>query len=109
MEKALLESIHSSKVFRFYSLGGSGQRYTPENVALMRKIPIHLLGPFDDAVNKYDDSPIILATLHNDYEFMKFLLENNANPKRKRYDGKTAFDYADEKGKQILHEFCEAM
>lgn len=92
--------------FIFFKRGGSGQCYTPEHVKVMREI-IALegtIGPFVHPVNKYQDTALILAAIHRDYEFMKLLMENGADPSKCRYDGKCAADFCDIRGLQIIME-----
>lgn len=48
--------------------------------------------------NNLNQTPLMYAAYRNDYEYVKFLLENGANPLLKDSYSKTAFDYALEGG-----------
>lgn len=90
--------------FGFFIRGGSGQCYTPKHVELMREIKA--LGGkfygFTGGMNKYRDSALLLAAIHKDYEFIRFLMENGADPTEKHYNGSCAFDYVDKKEFAII-------
>jgi len=77
-------------------IGGSGMRYTPTHIQLMRKL-IQLGGDIrvNTIVNKYSDTALILAVCYNlvlNIPMIDFLLENGADVNLCRYNGETQLD-----------------
>jgi len=101
-----IEEKNQVERFGFFRRGGSGQVYTPAHVELMREI--QALGGgfygFTGEVNRYRDSALLLAVTHKDYEFIRFLMENGADPTAQRYNGKSVSHCADKKSLQIILE-----
>ena len=97
------EERDNVETFYFFQIGGSGQCYSPAHVEIMREIKDKCRG-FTGSRNKYRDTSLILAAIHKDYEFVKFLMENGADPFEQRYNMSNAFDYCDKKSLQIIKE-----
>lgn len=57
--------------------------------------------------NEYGITGLHWICFKNDYNTIKLLLENGADPFIKSTDGKTPFDFANEKGKDIISLFFE--
>lgn len=70
--------------FGFFMLGGAGQCYTAEHVKLMRRLPTSCFGP-NSFVNKHRDTPLHLGIIHEDWDFVIFLLELGADPSERRH------------------------
>ena len=84
--------------FDLFNCGGSGQRYSSDHVELMREL-LSLGGTIKitGSINKGGWSSLMMGAYHKDYEFVTFLMEHGADVKHTDRQGKTVFDYADQR------------
>lgn len=76
-----------------YIIGGSGHRYTQEEIHYMRQLielgsEVHI----NTTTNKYSDTPLHLAYCHGNKVMVDFLIQNGADETAQRYNGNIPID-----------------
>jgi ankyrin repeat protein len=78
-----------------YMQGGSGAFYDAECMVMLHQLVKNGVSIYVGPCNKYSDTPLHLAFVHQNKPMIKLLLEQGADPHAKRYNGQIPSDLWD--------------
>ena len=90
----LIEHYKQNKSFSLYCYGGSGHIYTLDEIVILCEMEKkNLVTGIHGGINKYNDTALHLACVHQNMDMIKFLLEQGVDEDAERYNGKKPIDF----------------